>query len=143
MKERKVEDLIHLLQVQRQLARFLHEESDPRGTGAVSWTPSCDVIEAPGCFRIYVDLPGVGPEDIQLRLTGQELLLRGRKQRRPECETTDYRQVEIEYGEFARTFSLPSPVDADGIQATLKSGVLSITVKKTPPLILPIQTVEE
>jgi HSP20 family protein len=43
---------------------------------------------------------------------------------------TKYWVSERSVGEFHRSFSFPSPVDQDGVKATLKQGVLSITVPK-------------
>ncbi len=53
-------------------------------------------------------------------------------ERRFEKDTSEesYHRVERSYGSFLRTFSLPSQVDAEGVKASFKDGVLTIEVPK-------------
>jgi HSP20 family protein len=52
----------------------------------------------------------------------------GRREREVACE--QYHRVERGHGSFSRTFQLPLPVDADGIVADLRDGVLTVTCPK-------------
>jgi HSP20 family protein len=79
---------------------------------------------------VGIDLPGVRAEDLDLTLDGEALTVKGsRALDRPE----GYRVQMTERGpvEFTRTVTLPAPVDAEHIGATLTEGVLTVTLRKT------------
>jgi HSP20 family protein len=85
----------------------------------------------------------VKPEDVKLSLENQVLTIRGEK--RQESERTDERwhRYERNYGSFERSFTLPTTVDADRIQATTEHGVLTVTLpksEKAKPKEIPIRT---
>ncbi|MHB8901390.1 MAG: Hsp20/alpha crystallin family protein, partial [Thermoguttaceae bacterium] len=50
--------------------------------------------------------------------------------RAPEEDNAAWHRRERAFGDFARVVTLPSPVDADKVGATLKHGVLTITLPK-------------
>ena len=107
-----------------------------------AWTPSVDVRENKEHLTITVDLPGVKPEDVKISLENQLLTVRG--ERRQVSEQTDERwhRYERSYGSFERSFTLPSTVDAERIQATTEHGVLTITlpkVEKARPREIPVK----
>jgi HSP20 family protein len=97
---------------------------------AQGWVPAADLCETADAYIVTAELPGVPRQQIRVDVHDGQLVLHGRRDARVACE--QYHQVERGHGEFARTFRLPSDVDADGINADLKDGVLTITVPKTP-----------
>jgi HSP20 family protein len=101
------------------------------GTLATAWTPSCDVFEDKENLKIVVELPGVKPEDVKLSIENQVLTVRGEKKQVAEENSDRWHRYERSYGSFERTFTLPSTVDAERIQATVDQGVLTITLPKS------------
>ena len=95
-----------------------------------AWTPSCDVREDKEHLTITLDLPGVKPEEVKISVEGPVLTIRG--ERRQVDEQTDERwhRYERSYGTFERSFTLPSTVDPERIQATTEHGVLTVTLPK-------------
>ena len=143
---------LHLLQseLNRVLSQFgglqavgpLGPHAEATSVDPSAWSPRIDIAETPEDFRIWVDLPGVATEDIDLTVSGQELLVRG--ERRPLDEPVGgLRSTERPVGPFARRIALPSDVETDAIQAEAKNGVLSIRVPKAPasrPRVIPVKT---
>jgi HSP20 family protein len=94
------------------------------------WMPEMDVFEREGKLVIRADLPGVKREDIQIRVAGETLVLRGHREEENEVDDKDYHHSERRTGGFTRTLGLPDGVNADAIEATYSDGVLEVTIPK-------------
>ena len=77
---------------------------------------------------LKAELPGVKREDIDLKVENNILTIRGQRQRDAEVKEDAYHRVERSYGSFARSFTLPNTVSADGIKAEFKDGVLTVVL---------------
>ena len=97
----------------------------------VAWGPSVDVVENDNNFQIVAELPGIKMEDVNISLTDNVLTLKGEKKNEVSEEKRNYCRIERSYGRFQRSFSLPSSVDSDKVQANLDNGVLTITLPKS------------
>jgi HSP20 family protein len=95
---------------------------------AQGWVPAADLCETAEAYIVTAELPGVPRAQIRVDVHDGQLVLHGRRDARVACE--QYHQVERGHGEFSRTFRLPVDVDASGIAAELKDGVLTIVVPK-------------
>jgi len=92
---------------------------------------------------ISLDLPGVRPEDVKINLENQILTIRGEKQQVEEKKEERWHRYERSYGSFERSFTLPSTVDPDRIEATTENGVLTVRLPKSEkarPKEIPIRT---
>jgi HSP20 family protein len=91
--------------------------------------PPVDVVENDGAYFLTVDLPGVAEDGIDVTVERNVLTLSAR---RADRTASDHRRLhgEIAHGDYRRTFTLPERVDRDAITATLRNGVLSLTVPK-------------
>ncbi len=95
---------------------------------------SMNVAETPDAFRLAFELPGVEEKDINVQLESNQLSVSAeRKFDIEKGEGVDFHRVEHRYGSFARSVTLPRDVVTDGIQATFKNGVLTVTVPKAEP----------
>jgi HSP20 family protein len=96
--------------------------------------PSFEVKETPSEYLFKADLPGVKEEDLDVAVTGNRLTVSGKREaeEKQECET--YYAYERSYGSFTRSFTMPEGVDADHVQAELKSGVLTLVLPKRPEM---------
>jgi HSP20 family protein len=121
-------------------APFLGPNGEAVGS---AWTPSVDVREDRDHLTITMDIPGVRPEDVKINLENQVLTVSGEKQQQSEQKDERWHRWERSYGRFERTFTLPSTVDADRIEATTDNGVLTIRLPKTEkarPKEIPVRT---
>lgn len=112
------------------IGRLLGEpfgETEPFG-----WTPAVNVVETEGEMTLTAELPGVGPDDVDIELENNVLRIHGEKKvEREEKEEGKVRIYERAYGEFTRSFTLPATVAADKIAAEFENGVLTVHMPKT------------
>jgi HSP20 family protein len=100
-----------------------------RGAGGLV-SPAVDVEEDAASLRITAELPGLDRRDIDLHVEDGVLVLRGEKPRGKDATEGRPIRVERRHGAFYRALTLPESADAGRIEATLRSGVLSIRVPK-------------
>ncbi len=97
-----------------------------------SWSPSVDVLEKEGKLILRAELPGIEEKDIDLKVEGNVLTLKGERKLEKEDEKSNYHRMESFYGSFSRSFTLPETVDLDKITADYKNGVLTIAIPHKP-----------
>lgn len=95
-----------------------------------SWAPAVDIYEHEGNIVLKAELPGVDPKDVDVRLENNTLTLSGERKVDNEVKQESYHRVERVYGAFTRSFTLPSLLDQEKIEAEYKDGVLKITLPK-------------
>lgn len=111
--------------------------------GRWSYRPRTDFIETTDGFTVYVDLPGVAADRIEMGYEAGTLTLRCTVPPRQDLET-EFLLHEYGVGDFDREFAVPDTVDADGIAADLDRGVLTIHLPKSAaarPRRIPIRSV--
>lgn len=107
----------------------LQTKEQPEVTREAFFTPRVDILETEGELKLFADVPGVKPEDADVRFENGELILHARCPGYPQ----DRSFVHAEYakGDFYRTFSISDAIDTDKISAELKNGVLTVTLPKS------------
>ena len=100
------------------------------GTITSAWTPAVDIFEDAEGVKIVMEVPGVKPEDVKLSLEDGTLTIRGEKKQVAEEKTERVHRYERSYGSFERTFSLPTSVDPDRIEARHENGLLTVRLPK-------------
>lgn len=101
-----------------------------------SWmmnVPAVNVVEHQDGFRIEVAAPGLKKEDFKLNLNHNNLTISASQEtQKEEAEkgSEKYTRREFSYSSFQRTFTLPSSIDAERIQANYTDGLLKIEVPK-------------
>jgi len=98
--------------------------------GTTSWMPAADIYESENELVVNLDLPGVDPKTVAVRVENNVLSIRGERQFDEKQNKENFHRVERPYGPFARSFSLSTSVDPETIRANYKVGVLSITLPK-------------
>ncbi|WP_248361575.1 Hsp20/alpha crystallin family protein [Anaeromyxobacter oryzae] len=101
-----------------------------RSGESVGWTPSCDIYEDEDGVTLRFELAGVEPKDVDVRFENGVLTLRGERKLEREDKRENYHRVELEYGTFTRSFTLPSTVDPEKIKAESKNGILNVYLPK-------------
>jgi len=95
-----------------------------------SWAPRVDIYEDQDSITLEADLPGMKPGDFNLSIENYRLTLSGERKFENEKKGDNWRRVERSYGSFTRSFSLPSAVNVDAVNAEFKDGVLRVTLPK-------------
>ena len=98
--------------------------------GTTQWTPVADIYESENELVVNLDLPGVDPKMVEIRVENNILSIRGERQFEDKQNKDNFHRVERSYGTFGRAFTLSVAVDADKIRANYKAGVLSIALPK-------------
>jgi len=97
-----------------------------------SWSPSVDILEKDGNLILRAELPGLTEKQIDLKVEGNTLTLKGERKMENEDKKSNYHRIESYYGSFTRSFQLPETVEIDKINAEYKNGVLTITLPQKP-----------
>jgi HSP20 family protein len=99
-----------------------------------NWIPSVDILEKDGTLILRAELPGLTEKQIDLKVEGNTLTLKGERKMENEDNKSNYHRVESNYGSFTRSFRLPETVDLEKINAEYKNGVLTITLPQKPEI---------
>ncbi|RPI05439.1 MAG: Hsp20/alpha crystallin family protein [Ignavibacteriae bacterium] len=123
-----------LFGIQREINRmfdnvFRYDNRDD-DDGFNAWTPAVDIAEHDEQYLVEVELPGVNKEDVKITLENNILTIRGEKKQEKETRKESYHRVERSYGSFQRSFTLPTTIKSDKIDAAYKDGILQITLPK-------------
>jgi HSP20 family protein len=94
--------------------------------------PPADIYETNDAIVVMAEMPGVGPDGVDITLERRVLTIRGRSGAN---EHTGYQRVYNEYadGDYERVFTLSEAIDREKIEATLRDGVLHLVLPKAEP----------
>jgi HSP20 family protein len=119
--------------LQEEINRLFSNWDDSESSAATaSWAPMVDIQEYDDRFQLFVDLPGVDPQAVDITLDNGVLTISGERKfpSAPEAEHVINRRTERSQGTFHRRFILPETVDADKVKASDHNGVLEISIPK-------------
>jgi HSP20 family protein len=108
----------------------LMDETSKNGLIPSAWRPMTDIYETKESYVFKVELPGFKKEDIKVEFSGDTLTLRGERKQEEETKNENLHRLERSYGLFERSFTIPKNVDAKKIDASLKDGILVLTIPK-------------
>lgn len=125
--------------LQRQMNRLFDDvfgetagtEGSTEGTQARWMTPRIDVSEQENEIRLTAEIPGVSPNEVDVTVEEDMLIVRGEKKAESERDRGNYHVSERSYGRFQRMVQLPFSPDPDQIRASFDNGVLTVTVPRT------------
>ena len=113
--------------------RFLEGLNSPFAEEAfplTRWAPACDIYETQKEVIVKAELPGLKKEDVNVSIENNLLTIYGERKFEEETKRDNYHRVERTYGEFMRSFTLPTFVDFAKIGAEFKDGILMLTLPK-------------
>jgi HSP20 family protein len=110
------------------LSEVMGEAQDRAAAGA--WSPPADVCETAREVVVRVELPGVAADEVEVVLAAGALRVEGAKKGRAPRGRVTHLCSERAYGKFRRVVPLRRPVRARGARATLKDGLLTVTLPK-------------
>lgn len=99
-----------------------------RGKGLSA--PPLNLLQDDANLYAELELPGVAPENVEILAQGDTLTIKGSRRIAHDERTKQVIRSERVGGSFERTMTLPVEVDSDKVSATLKDGVLTITLPK-------------
>ncbi|MBI4965219.1 MAG: Hsp20/alpha crystallin family protein [Desulfomonile tiedjei] len=94
--------------------------------------PLINVKESDASFTVTAEIPGMKSEDLEIKVEGDLLTLKGERKPYEMNEGASYHRRERATGTFQRSLTLPTRVNPDNVTATYKHGVLTITLNKEP-----------
>src|SRR6201998_1936194 len=120
--------------LQDRMNRLFRESYGPEGRDesltTSQFAPPVDVYEDEHNVVLKVEVPGIDEKDIDVRVENNVLTVHGERKVEKEEKEENFRRIERQYGSFTRTFTLPSTVDTENVQANYDKGVLKINLPK-------------
>jgi HSP20 family protein len=97
-----------------------------------AFQPRIDVVDDGDALRITAELPGMEPQDVEVVLEDDYLILRGEKKLEASGEDRERGSYHVEraFGSFQRIIPLPDGVDAGHAEARFDNGTLTIRLPK-------------
>src|ERR1700736_6717090 len=105
-------------------------EAQDQSLATSSFAPPVDVYEDEHNIVLKIEVPGIDEKDIDVRIENNTLTVHGERKIEKEEKEENFRRVERQYGEFTRSFTLPSSVDTGQVNANYDNGVLMIALAK-------------
>lgn len=97
---------------------------------AASWLPPIEMSETDQEMVVSAALPGIKPEDINVEVVGNTLVLSGETRREKKYDEKQFHRSEFHYGQFLRRIPLPEYVQGEQCTAHYKDGVVEIRLPK-------------
>ena len=124
-----------LNQLHGQINRLFDAEVDrdaATSAATADWIPQADIEEYADRFVLKLDVPGVELEAVEITLDNGLLSLSGERAKDAAGKDVQRSRVERPHGRFHRRFTLPDTVDAAGVRATGRNGIVEVTIPKQP-----------
>jgi HSP20 family protein len=102
----------------------------PQNGGEQTYLPAADVRETDKAVEIHLDMPGITPEQIDVKLEGDQLTITAERKDEKTVEEKGWLRRERRQGRYTRAFTLPDTLDGTKPEATYRNGVLMVTIPK-------------
>lgn len=109
-------------------AFFAKLTDESAATPQVGFLPDADIVETAYDFRIYMAIPGLVEDDIEIEATPITLTVRGERQ--PPYDLSRQHVREWRYGFFERKLTVSQPISIGEIRVTYDAGVLTVILPK-------------
>ena len=97
-----------------------------------SFVPAVDVYEDEKKVVLKLEVPGIEEKDLDVRVENHRLTVKGERKFEQEEKEENFHRIERRFGSFYRTFTLPSTVDTENVDAKYEAGVLKLELRKKP-----------
>jgi len=104
------------------LVQRISSELPYRRTSGPLWQPAVDIYRCPGGLKVKFDLAGVTPDEVQVLVTNDQLIVRGVRRDSLITEGWTYQQLEITYSRFERVLKLPYDLSDAEIRSEYRDG---------------------
>jgi HSP20 family protein len=99
-----------------------------------SFVPPADVIVDEDAVTVYMDVPGITGDQLDVELENETLTVRGERPYPYGSDGGAVRRIERGFGRFERTLRVVRGLDPDAIEASLANGVLTLRLQKPESL---------
>ena len=120
----------HLNRMNRLYRESYNPEAAEEALTSTNLAPPVDIYEDEQNITLKLEVPGIDEKDIDVRIENNTLTVHGERKLEKEEKEENFRRVERQYGEFTRSFTLPSSVDLAQVSAHYDKGVLKINLSK-------------
>jgi HSP20 family molecular chaperone IbpA len=112
-----------------QVARPAGKEPAEQTRSEPTFVPASDIYETQDGLVLLLDMPGVDKDGVTITLDQRVLTITGKSARHA---PSDFSLAHAEYrdGTFERSFTISEAVDRERISASVKHGVLKLTLPK-------------
>ena len=113
----------------------LFRDFNDNGEGALttaSFVPAVDIYEDSKKVVLKLEVPGMEEKDLDIRVENNTLTVKGERKFEKDEKEENFHRIERRYGTFYRSFTLPSTVDTENVQASYNAGILKLNLNKKP-----------
>ncbi len=121
------DDLMEKFGFERDWLRFPFGREFFSEMEAIPKRPAIETRVEDGKLIISADLPGIDPKDVDIKIVGDMLTIKGSREEKRETKKADYLRREIRYGAFERSLRLPEGIKAEDLKAIYRDGVMELT----------------
>ena len=127
------EDVAPFIELERVARRWMGRPRGPRRRWRIQgWAPAVDMVDKGDRLVLYIELPGVSKDAIDITLQDGILTVQGERKAVEDVKDDEWLCCERLSGKFYRAIRLPAEVDGDKAKAEYRDGVLTITLPKLP-----------
>lgn len=113
---------------------LLEQFGAPHGASARDWhanplRPALDAYSDGEKFYVRIELPGVDPRSVEIKVSGEILAVSGTREEKHESRRRDFYHREIRYGSFEREVRLPCGIKAEDLKANFYDGILELSAE--------------
>jgi HSP20 family molecular chaperone IbpA len=113
------------------------ESETPHGTERIKarkvYVPAVDILETDQSLLLVSEMPGIDETGVDITIEKNILTIKGTVgDHIPAGYKLSYEEYGV--GDYERSFTLPNEIDREGVQATIKDGVLKLTLPKVKPV---------
>lgn len=115
-----------LTELRREMDRLFDNFSATEGTQV----PLCDLEEKGDNYLLTAEMPGVPKDNVRVEVIDNQVVISGEQSSEERKDEGGTVYSERRYGKFQRSFSLPTQVDAEKVQASYDNGILRVMIPK-------------
>jgi HSP20 family protein len=97
-----------------------------------NFIPAVDIYEDEKKIVLKLEVPGIPEKDLDVSVENNTLTVKGERKFEKEEKEENFHRIERRYGSFFRSFTLPTTVETENIDAKYEQGVLKLELKKKP-----------
>lgn len=114
----------------RDFDEMMRQASEQQSDTQALLVPAADVLETAKAIEIRLDMPGIAPENIDVKLEGNQLTITAERKEEKTVDEKGWVRRERSVGSYTRSFSLPTTLDGSKPEAAYRHGVLTVTLPK-------------
>lgn len=107
-----------------------HAENNVSLIGDDEGQLTIDAYQTDDDIIIESTVAGVEPDDIDIDITNDSVIIRGERKHAEEVSEENYLYQECYWGKFSRVIPLPQDIDPDKAKAEFNNGILRIQLPK-------------